>query len=94
MEKFGLEYREISKFLQDEYNFEELYTQLLNKIRQFVKRQDIFFRKMERDGIPIYWLNEGKEPDPRKLLAAFIAGEALPEIGFRLCEHHNPPSFT
>ncbi|MBR7127083.1 MAG: tRNA (adenosine(37)-N6)-dimethylallyltransferase MiaA, partial [Lentisphaeria bacterium] len=49
LEKFGLEYREIAKYLQGEYSFEELYSQLLNKIRQFVKRQDIFFRKMERE---------------------------------------------
>lgn len=94
LEFFGLEYREIARYLQKQCTFEEMRETLLNRIRQFAKRQDIFFRKMERDGIPIYWLNEGKEPDPRKLLAAFIAGEALPEIGFRLCEHHNPPSFT
>ena len=94
LEFFGLEYREIARYLQKQCSFEEMRTTLLNRIRQFAKRQDIFFRKMERDGIPIYWLNEAKEPDPRKLLAAFTGGKPLPEIGFRLCEHHNPPSFT
>ena len=94
LEFFGLEYREIARYLQGQCSFEEMRSTLLNRIRQFAKRQDIFFRKMERDGIPIYWLNEAKEPDPRKLLTAFISGKPLPEIGFRLCEHHNPPSFT
>ena len=94
LEFFGLEYREIARYLQGQCSFDEMRITLLNRIRQFAKRQDIFFRKMERDGIDIYWLNEAKDPDPRKLLSAFIAGETLPEIGFRLCEHHNPPSFT
>lgn len=73
LEKFGLEYREISKFLQGEYNFEELYTQLLNKIRQFVKRQDIFFRKMEREGIKINWVNEGNFAEAARLIEDFLA---------------------
>ena len=94
LEFFGLEYREISLYLQNKATFDEMRTNLLNKIRQFAKRQDIFFRKMEREGIPIYWLNEAKEPDPRKLLSAFISGKPLPEIGFRLCDHLNGPSFT
>ena len=94
LEFFGLEYREISRYLQNLSSFDEMRSTLLNRIRQFAKRQDIFFRKMEREGIPIYWLNEAKEPDPRKLITSFLNGEKLPEIGFRLCEHLNAPSFT
>lgn len=93
LEFFGLEYREIARYLQNLCSFEEMRETLLNRIRQFAKRQDIFFRKMERENINIYWLNEGKEPDPRKLLRDFIANNTLPEIGFKLCEHHNGPSF-
>ena len=94
LEFFGLEYREISRYLQQKCSYDEMRTTLLNRIRQFAKRQDIFFRKMEREGIPVYWLAEGKEPDPRKLITAFISGKALPEIGFKLSEHRNGPSFT
>ncbi len=94
LEFFGLEYREISRYLQNLSSFDEMRSTLLNRIRQFAKRQDIFFRKMEREGIPIYWLNEAKEPDPRKLITSFLNGEKLPEIGFRLCDHQNGPSFT
>lgn len=93
LEFFGLEYREIARYLQNLCSFEEMRETLLNRIRQFAKRQDIFFRKMERENINIYWLNEGKEPDPRKLLRDFLAGSALPEIGFKLSEHHNAPSY-
>lgn len=93
LEAFGLEYREISLFLQKKYSFEEMRTQLLNKIRQFAKRQDIFFRKLEREGHKIHWLAGGKDPDPEKLISDFLAGKKIAEPGFRLCDHHNPPSY-
>ncbi len=93
MEFFGLEYREISLYLQNRCSFEEMRQTLLNKIRQFAKRQDIFFRKLEREGHRIYWLKSGKSPDPVSLVTDFLAGNPLPEPEFRLCDHTNPPSF-
>ena len=93
LESFGLEYREISLYLQGKYSFDEMRTQLLNKIRQFAKRQDIFFRKLEREGHQIHWLKEGKAPDPEQLIADFLAGKKIAEPSFRLCDHHNPPSY-
>jgi tRNA dimethylallyltransferase len=59
---------------------------LLDKIRQFAKRQDIFFRKIERSGQDIFWCREGKAPDPEELVRKFLAGETLPEITFRLAD--------
>ena len=86
LEFFGLEYREIAFYLQGKCTFEEMRQSLLDKIRQFAKRQDIFFRKMERSGVDIYWCREGKEPDPALLVKNFLAGVELPEIDFRLSE--------
>lgn len=86
LEFFGLEYREIACFLQGKCTFEEMRQSLLDKIRQFAKRQDIFFRKIERSGQEIYWCREGKEPDPAELVRKFLAGEKLPEITFRLAD--------
>ena len=51
---------------------------LLCRIRQFAKRQDIFFRKLEREGHDIYWLKAGREPDPCGLLEQFLKDEPLP----------------
>lgn len=93
LESFGLEYREISLFLQNRCSFEEMREQLLNKIRQFAKRQDIFFRKMEREGHSIHWLSEGKNPDPAALISSFLNDEKIAEPEFRLCDHKNPPSY-
>lgn len=92
LEFFGLEYREISRYCQNLCSFEEMRTTLLNRIRQFAKRQDIFFRKIEREGHNIYWLKNGEIPAPETLLTQFLAGTPLPPPEFRLCEHHNAPS--
>lgn len=93
MEFFGLEYREISLYLQKRCSFEEMRQTLLNRIRQFAKRQDIFFRKLEREGHKIHWLKSGTSPDPYALTADFLAGLPIPEPEFRLCDLNNPPSF-
>ena len=93
LESFGLEYREISLYLQNRCTFEEMRTQLLNKIRQFAKRQDIFFRKLEREGHQIHWLYEGKQPDPEQLITDFLNGKKIADPAFRLCDHKNPPSY-
>ena len=86
LEFFGLEYREIAFYLQGKCSFEEMRQNLLDKIRQFAKRQDIFFRKIERSGQEIYWCREGKVPDPAELVKKFTANETLPEITFRLAD--------
>lgn len=83
---FGLEYRECARFLRQECSLLEMRNQLLYKIRQFAKRQDIFFRKIEREGNVIHWLKAGKEPDPAELIELFLAGEALPAPEIRISE--------
>ena len=90
---YGLEYREISAYLQNRVSFEDMRNNLLNRIRQFAKRQDIFFRKLEREGIDIHWLERGNFESASKLVTAFLAGESIPEPQFRLSEHKNAPSY-
>ena len=77
---------EISRYLQGAVSFEEMRYTLLCRIRQFAKRQDIFFRKMEREGIPIRWLNEGDPLAAEELINRFLDGGELPEITFRMSE--------
>lgn len=54
---FGLEYRFISKYLQKLYTKEELFDKLNSAIHQFSKKQMTFFRRMEKRGIKINWIN-------------------------------------
>lgn len=86
LEFFGLEYREIAFYLQGKCSFEEMRQSLLDKIRQFAKRQDIFFRKIERSGQEIFWCREGKEPDPFELVKLFLENRELPPVTFRLAD--------
>jgi tRNA dimethylallyltransferase len=56
LESFGLEYRFIAQYLQKKMPFEEMKDKLTIAIHQFAKRQETWFRRMERNGVPIHWL--------------------------------------
>ncbi len=87
LEFFGLEYREAALFLQGKCSREEMRNRLLDKIRQFAKRQDIFFRKMERSGVKIYWLTgERREERAAELAEMFLAGRELPDTELKMTE--------
>ena len=54
---FGLEYRFISKYLQKIYTKQEMFDKLNSAIHQFSKKQMTFFRRMEKRGIKINWID-------------------------------------
>ena len=56
LESFGLEYRFISRYLQKLITFEEMERRLNTAIHQFAKRQETWFRRMEKKGILINWI--------------------------------------
>ena len=89
MEFFGLEYRYMALHLQGKLTFRDMRDQLLCRIRQFAKRQDSWFRKMEKEGYPVYWLpGDGFADAAEPLVRRFLADEALPEPEIRLSEIH------
>ncbi len=53
---YGLEYRYIMLYLEKELDYNEMFRLLNTAIHQFAKRQMTWFRKMEKTGIPIFWL--------------------------------------
>ncbi len=54
---FGLEYKFIGKYLKGEISYEEMFQKLNSSIHNFAKRQMTWFRKMEREGLEINWIN-------------------------------------
>jgi tRNA dimethylallyltransferase len=54
---FGLEYRYAGRCLRGGIGEEEMVTLLTTKIHQFAKRQETWFRRMERRGIDIHWVD-------------------------------------
>lgn len=89
LEFLGLEYREVSRYLRNLCSREEMRDTLLDRIRQFAKRQDIFFRKLEREGNDIYWIPRGEFAAAAMLVEKFLSGRPLPEVGYRLADHPN-----
>jgi tRNA dimethylallyltransferase len=62
LEFYGLEYRFVARFLKGELNRNDLFQKLNAAIHDFAKRQETWFRRMERQGIEIHWLDGAGEP--------------------------------
>ena len=62
---YGLEYKYITNYLLGHLTYEQLVTDLNTAIHQFAKRQMTWFRKMEREGFKIRWL-DGEIPTDEK----------------------------
>ena len=58
---YGLEYKFIAAYLTNQFDLETLKEKLGVAICQFAKRQMTFFRKMEKDGVQINWLDANDE---------------------------------
>lgn len=54
---YGLEYKFIVNYLDGLFTFDELKLRLGIAICQYAKRQNTFFRKMEKDNVEIIWLD-------------------------------------
>lgn len=54
---YGLEYKFVTQYLIGGLPYETMMARLETEIHRFAKRQMTYFRKMERDGIQIHWLD-------------------------------------
>jgi tRNA dimethylallyltransferase len=65
---FGLEYKYISLYLKGQLNYNDMFQKLNSAIHNFAKRQMTWFRKMEREGIKIHWIEEPFLDKAKKLI--------------------------
>lgn len=72
LDEMGLEYRYVSLYLQGMLTYDEMFRILNIRIRQFAKRQDTWFRGMERRGVTIRWVDGAAEKALRELVHKFI----------------------
>jgi len=56
LDSFGLEYRFASQYLRKMITYGEMMKRLNTAIHQFAKRQETWFRRMEKKGIVINWI--------------------------------------
>ncbi|MDA3903463.1 MAG: tRNA (adenosine(37)-N6)-dimethylallyltransferase MiaA [Desulfuromusa sp.] len=75
LEFYGLEYRLIAQYLQGQLSQNDMVQKLRSAIGQFAKRQETFFRRMEKRGMEICWLDgEGD-----------VFGELCREVNRKAC---------
>ncbi|MBU0476780.1 tRNA (adenosine(37)-N6)-dimethylallyltransferase MiaA [Patescibacteria group bacterium] len=67
LEEFGLEYRQIARFLQKKINRQEMIEKLQKEIEHYAKRQMTWFKKEKRT----HWVKNYKEAE--KLTKEFLA---------------------
>lgn len=59
---YGLEYRFVAAHLQGRLSRNDLFQKLNSAIHQFAKRQETWFRRMQKQGIEICWLDATDQP--------------------------------
>ena len=62
---YGLEYRFVTQYIEGQLTYAEMFRLLNIAIHQFAKRQMTWFRKMEREGINIHWINSAASDEEK-----------------------------
>ena len=73
LKAYGLEYKFITQYLEGELSFEEMFRLLNIAIHQFAKRQMTWFRRMEKQGMLIHWI-EGEKTMEEKVREIRVIG--------------------
>ncbi len=62
---YGLEYKFVTQYVEGELRYNDLFQKLNSAIHQFAKRQMTWFRRMEKMGVQINWIDGGLEPQQK-----------------------------
>jgi tRNA dimethylallyltransferase len=62
LDYYGLEYRYVGAYLRGDMNRNDMFQRLNSAIHNFAKRQGNWFRRMERHGIVINWVDGSGDP--------------------------------
>ncbi|WP_223923423.1 tRNA (adenosine(37)-N6)-dimethylallyltransferase MiaA [Geobacter sp. AOG2] len=62
LDYYGLEYRFVGAFLRGELTRNDLFQKLNSAIHDFAKRQETWFRRMEKNGVVIHWVDGAGDP--------------------------------
>jgi tRNA dimethylallyltransferase len=54
---YGLEYKFVTMYVIGQISYEDMFTQLNTAIHQFAKRQMTWYRRMEKKGVKIHWID-------------------------------------
>ena len=62
LDYYGLEYRFVGAYLRGELNRNDMFQKLNSAIHEFAKRQENWFRRMEKHGVIIHWVEGACNP--------------------------------
>jgi len=62
LEFYGLEYRYLARYLKGELSRNDMFQKLNSAIHDFAKKQENWFRRMEKQGTAIHWLEGAGDP--------------------------------
>ncbi len=65
---YGLEYRYVTQYVTGEIDYDVMFSKLNTAIHQFSKRQMTWYRRMEKRGTVIHWI-DGRLPEKEKVTA-------------------------
>lgn len=65
LDYYGLEYKWVGMYLRKEISKKELFEGLRTAIHQFAKRQMTWFRRMEKNGYEIHWVDVNASVDQK-----------------------------
>jgi tRNA dimethylallyltransferase len=71
----GLEYRFVTLYLTGKLNYNDMYQKLNSSIHDFAKRQMTWFRKMEKEGVKINWVEKGDFEESSAIIEKFLISE-------------------
>jgi len=62
LEFYGLEYRYLARYLKGDLSRNDMFQKLNSAIHDFAKKQENWFRRMEKQGTAIHWLEGAGDP--------------------------------
>jgi tRNA dimethylallyltransferase len=68
---FGLEYKYVGRYITGKLSYNDMFQKLNSAIHNFAKRQMTWFRKMEKEGVKIFWYS----PDDYNKIKNFVTAE-------------------
>lgn len=69
---FGLEYKFIAQYLKGELSQNDMFQKLNSAIHSFAKRQMTWFRKMEKEGVVINWIDGSDFNKAKELIEKYF----------------------
>ncbi|HON10029.1 MAG TPA: tRNA (adenosine(37)-N6)-dimethylallyltransferase MiaA [Chitinispirillaceae bacterium] len=70
---FGMEYGHLARYIEGEVSYTQAVEQLRHSIHQLAKRQETWFRGMQRRGIEVHWINGADQKEASEIVGRYFS---------------------